>query len=432
MMKVMRELKEKTSEIAATSLKGWIKWCVIGIVVVSAIIFSSRIYSVVEKSTYEVKQTAVLGNMYAKMSPGFWWELFGDIEVWPTAETFFFTSDTKEGEAFNQSIEIRFVDGSLCDISGTLRIRMPLTEDEALDLVIKRGHKNYYDLEQKLILPTVRNVLRLTANLMTARESYAEKRTDFIFWADDQIQNGLYQTEDKAKKVKDLVSGEMVTKTFKVIRRDKHGVPLYQRNPLKGTGIILTNFEVKSFDYAPVVKTQIEEQQKAIMGIATAKANAQEAEQEKLTIEAQGAAKVAKAKYKELEIKVVKVVISERNKEVAEIDAARDLVVAKLQRAAAKETKQRDILLGQGQAEKKRLVMQADGALKQKLAVMQNIHKYYAEAYATRLVPTVYMAGSGKNGAVGPDNEFTQFMNMMNIFVAKQLAQDMSVQGLKK
>ncbi len=423
--------QRKEKIIAAKALvKKYIYWGVIAVVLMFGAIFAPKIFDTVEKGTYQIKQTAIFGTMYAKMDPGIWWQLFGDIEEWPKAETFFFTKDKLEGKNIDQSIEVRYNDGSLCDISGTLRILLPISPTDAINLVIERGHKSYADVEQKLILPTMRNALRLTANLMSARESYAEKRTDFIFWAADQIQNGLYQTTEEIRPVKDIVSGEMVNKTFKVIKMSADKItPLYQQNPLAGTGIKLANFEVKSFEYAPVVKKQISEQQKAIMDIATAKANAQKAEQEKITIEAQGAAKVAKAKFKELEVKAVSVVIAQRNKEVAETDAQRDLAVAILNRKAAKETKQRDILIGQGQAEKKRLVMLADGALKQKLDALKIIHKYYAEAYSKRLVPSVYMGG-GSSG--GPDNEFSQFMGMMNTYVAKQLAVDMGVKGLKR
>lgn len=410
-------------------MKKYVSFVTLAIIAVVGLILTPQIFDTVEKGTYQVKQAAISGKMSAKMSPGIWWQFFGDITVWPTAETFFFTKDEEEGAAKDQSIEVRFNDGSLCDISGTLRNVMPTDPVDAINLVIKRGHKKYADVEAKLILPHVRNSLRLTANLMSARESYAEKRTDFLYWATDQIQKGIYQTVEETKKIKDLISGETVTRVTKRIRLGDDGLPLRQMNPIEGTGIRLVNFEVKIFEYADRVKTQIDEQQKAIMAVATAKANAQKAEQDKLTIEAQGKAKVAKARYKELELKAVAVVKAERDKEVAETHAMKDLEVAKFAKKAAEQTKQKDILLGQGQATKKKLVMAADGALKQKLSTLETIHKFYANAYKERKVPTVYMSGSSGGAGGGPDDEFTRFMNMMNIKVAKDLALDMGIKG---
>jgi len=402
---------------------------VIGLV---GLVLSPKIFDTVEKGTYQIKQAAVTGTMSAKMDPGLWLQLFGDITVWPTAETFFFTKDSDEGTAADQSIEVRFNDGSLCDVSGTLRNIMPTNPQDAVNLVTVRGHKTYYDVQQKLILPHVRNSLRLTANLMSARESYAEKRTDFLYWAADQIQNGIYQTDEETKKIMDPITGEMVTRTVKRIKMGENGLPLRQMNPLQDTGIHLVNFEIKAFEYADKVKAQIGAQQEALMAVATARAKAQEAEQDKLTIEAQGEAKVAKARYLELEKKATAVVQAERDKEVAETHAQKELEVAKLAKAAAKETKEKDILLGQGQAEKKRLVMQADGALKQKLEALVEINKNYANAYKERKVPQVYMAGgSGANGTSNPDDEFSRFMNLMNIRNAKELAIDMNIKGQK-
>ena len=94
------------------------------------------------------------------------------------------------GESADNSIEVRFNDGSLCDVSGTMRIILPSSEPQAIALISTYGYMDYKDLEQKLVLPVVRNALRLTSNLMSARESYSEQRADFVFWTWDQVQNG--------------------------------------------------------------------------------------------------------------------------------------------------------------------------------------------------------------------------------------------------
>lgn len=400
---------------------------IIGIVLVVGFLFSSALVETVEKGTYQVKQAAVTGNMSAKLTPGLWAQFFGDIEVWPKADTFFFTSDTKEGDAMDQSIEVRFVDGSICNISGTLRIMLPSSESEAIALTTVRGHKTYNDVESKLILPTVRNVLRLTANLMTARDSYSAKRADFITFARDQIVNGMYQTATEQRMVKDLISGEMVSKTFKIIKTidGKPGsTPLYHLNPLAGTGITLANFEIKTFVYDDKVKDQIATQQEALMAVETAKAKAQEAEQNKLTIEAQGKADVAKARYEKMEEKVRAVVDAEKIKEVQVIAGEQRKAVAVLDKEAAIEKKQEQILLGEGEAERKRLVLAADGALEKKLATYERVMDSWADAYAKRKVPSVMMGGSGGNGV---DTNALSMSEVMSLMAMKQLGLDLTV-----
>jgi len=431
------------SEIMDKVKKGKSK--IIGIVLMVIILLvgligGSSLVETVDKGEYQVKQAAITGTMSAKMTPGMWAQMFGDIESWPKAETFFFThgNDAAGDVDRDTSMEVRFNDGSICNISGTLRIIMPTSEDLAISMVTERGHKTYGDVREKLIQPHVRNVLRSTANLMSAKESYASKRPQYISWARDQIQNGVYQTKSEVRPVKDLVSGEIVNKEFQVIKKVE-GKPLYQKNPIEGTGILVKNFEVKQFRYDPKVQKQIATQQEALMAVQTAKAKAEEAEQDKLTIVAQGKAKVAKAKYEKEQEKVKAVVDAQKDKEVAELDAARDKEVAviagtkrkevaALDRDAAKLTKQKDIFLGQGQAEKKRLVLAADGALQQKLATIERINSVWAEAYTHRKVPAVMMGGAGgKSGGEYGNQDASLFSQAINLMAMKQIGLDLSI-----
>jgi len=282
-------------------------------------------------------------------------------------------------------------------------------------------------MEEKLIKPAVRNAIRLTANLMTARESYSEKRQDFVFWAWDQIQNGLYKTTEETRKVTDPISGEQVTKTFKIISKDSTGSPIYERNPLNDTGILLKNFEIKQFVYSDKVKEQIATQQEALMNVATAKAKAAEAEQNALTKEAEGKANVMKAKYEKEEEKIRAVVTAEKEKAVAQLNAQKELEVAKLQRLAAVQTKQKEILLGQGESERKRLVMAADGALKQKLDTyvkVQEIIWKNVGSYQGKWVPEIVMGASGSGANA---NGSQQLIEMLLAKTAKDLSLDMRV-----
>lgn len=405
------------------------------------------IVDTVEKGTYQVKQAAVTGTMDAKMTPGLWLQAWGDIDVWPKADTFFFTHDNDtEGDVdIDTSMEVRFNDGSMCKISGTARVIMPTTKTEAIALTTVRGHKTYQDVQEKLIKPTVRNVLRSTANLMSARESYSEKRPDFVTWSRDQITNGVYVTEETTKEVEDLVTGEKIWKRVKKIKLGDDGLPMYQANPMSDTGIELKNFEIKSFVYEKKVQLQIASQQEARMAVETAKAKAEKAEQDRLTIEAEGKAKVATARYEKEQEKIRAVVQAQQEKEVQELNAARDKQVkiiegerikefAKLEKEAAKETKQKNILEGQGLAEKRKLVLAADGALKQKLAAVVQMNRDAMDALAKRAVPTNYFAGSGGSGgsagAGGYDEEMVRMLKFMNIQILKTMNVDTKIQGM--
>ncbi len=393
-----------------------VSFIVLVLLVVLVVVFSNQIVETNRRGQYQIKQAAITGTMTARMAPGMYGRWFGAIDTWNKAETFYFTSeyDGAGDVVEDRSMEVRFNDGSLTYISGTARITMPTNEQDAIDLIIKEGYRSYRDLEQKLVLPTVRNALRSTANLMSARESYSEKRLDFINWARDQIQNGLYSTEEITRKVTDIVSGEQVTRTFKRIKRNEAtGEPIYLFNPMSGMGINVSNFEIKTFNYAEKVQEQISAQQEALMAVETARARAKEAEQKALTVEAEGKAEVMRVKYEKEQSKIAAVVLAEQA-----------LEVARLEHLAAEETRQRDILLGQGEAERKRLVMAADGALAQKLETFETIQGQWAEAYAQRNVPQLVMGG-GADG--GTDRATLDFSQAMQLLVAKQLGLDLSI-----
>lgn len=386
-------------DVSAIPKKGILTAVVIVVAVIAGISFVSGTYDVVPKGYYQVKQTWVVGTVDAKMEPGFWLT-FGRTQDWPRSETFYFTADkdSYHDTTSDESVEVRFNDGSLCNISGTCRVSFPSTKRSAISLIVDHSFVNPREVMEKLVRPVVRNSLRASANLMSARESYSDKRADFIQYSWEQIQNGLYQTTEEYKKVKDPVSGEEVTRYVKVIKKDKDGNPLYRKNPLQGVGISLSNFEVKKFIYSKKVQQQIAAQQEALMAVETAIANARRAEQDAITKREQGIARVTQAKYEEEEKKARAVVAAEQKKRVAEIEAAQKLNVAKLAKQSAAQRKQAQILLAEGEARSRQLKVSAGIDPAAKLQTYERIMKTWAQSYKERRVPTLVMdQGGGKS-----------------------------------
>lgn len=414
-----------------------------GSIIVSLLIVTilfSKLANTVQSGTYHIKQAAITGTMSAIMKPGMYALLFGGWASWPTGETYYFTADrdTVSDVDTDMSIEVRFNDGSLAKISGTIRIIMPTLEEDAINLVTKLGYRTYASLKDKLILPVLRNAIRNSANLMSSRESYSTLRSDFVNWSWDQIQNGVYQTEEEIRETVDEISGKKIRKTFKVIKKDKSGNIVRTKDPLDGTNIKLANFEVKQFRYSRAVTKQIETQQVAYMAVATAMAMAKQAEQEKLRVIAEGRTKVEEARFSEEQEKVRAVTNAQKEKEVGELRANKEKNIAeiaanqrknvsKLDRDSAEFKKQEEILLGEGEAKRKRLIMQADGALKQKLDAWLQAQRAWAVAFEKRSVPSyVNYGGSSKQGQ-GTDFQTQQFQSFLNIMMAKQIGLDMKV-----
>ena len=83
----MRSVKKKMG------LKSMITLGFVGLLVAIGLFSLPMMVDTVEKGTYQVKQAAITGTMDAKMTPGLWLQLWGDIDPWQKAETFFFTHD---------------------------------------------------------------------------------------------------------------------------------------------------------------------------------------------------------------------------------------------------------------------------------------------------------------------------------------------------
>lgn len=140
-------------------------------------------------------------------------------------------------------------------------------------------------------------------------------------------------------------------------------------------------------------------------------ANAKRAEQDAITTAKQGEADAAKAKWDQEVIKA---------KMVTEAEAAK--AVAELAVKTAALNKEKAILEGEGEAAKKRLVMQANGALEQKLEAWLRSQQYWADAFSKfsgNLVP-LYQGGSSN----GQSSAFN-WMEIMGIKAAKDLSLDL-------
>ncbi len=186
-------------------------------------------------------------------------------------------------------------------------------------------------------------------------------------------------------------------------------IEVQEKSALSDFGIRTYNLSIVGVSYDSQVEEQIKEQQQATMAIQTQMAKAKEAEQLKLTVEKQGESNAAKAKWEQEVKKAQAITEAQQKKEVATLDleAARLQANAQIERA-------------KGEAEARKLVMEADGALEKKLSAYIEIQKAYAaEIGKQRWVPDVQIGntGNGANPAVG-------LMELLQVKAAKDLALD--------
>ncbi len=374
------------------------------------------------------------GKLYVKFSPGIYMKWFGTATEYRDVLTFDYdksNDDAGGGSSINQKgIAVRYQDGGTGKVYGKARFSLP--NDEPTMLTLHKAFRSNAGVANKLIKAVSEEGMNLTAGLMSSEEAYAEKRSIYTQWASEQIIDGKYQTELQQISTVDEGTGKRVIKNVPVITYADDGRPVHLKSDLKEYGISVNGFQITDWDFEQKTLTQIATKREATMAIITAKANAERAKQDAITAEEQGKANVMTAKYEKEVEKEQAVVFAEQNKEVAVIKAEQQVEVASQQRLeaeqkklAAAEYKQEMILRGEGDGEYKRLVMQADGALAQKLATYEKVMSRFASAVEKqKWVPEVQM---GSVGAADGGSTATALIDMLSVKTAKDLALDLSL-----
>ncbi len=351
------------------------------------------------------------GGLSWYTSPGWKWQGFGKVTAY------------QKRSIYHIAQKMRFNDGAHGVMTGSIQYELPVDSEQLTRLHMKFGSQEA--VAQQLIQTVVNKSVYMTGPLMTSKESYAEKRNALINYIEDQVARGVYQTTQRDIREKDEITGELRTRTVVEIVTDKAGVALRQEEAVLGTfGVKTFNFSIDALDYEDKVEAQIAAQQQATMDVQTAIAQSKKAEQDALTVAKQGEAMATKSRWQQEIEKAREVTRAQQVSEIAIIDAERQREVAKLAKEAAEQTKQQQILLGQGEAERKRLVLAADGALSQKLEAWTNANGVWANAYANRKVPQMVFGGAEGQGG---DMDTSAFMSLIGMKAAKDLALDMSV-----
>ncbi len=370
------------------------------------------------------------GTLYVKFSPGIFPQWFGTATIYNDVITFDYD---KMGAEVDSSIDqvgisVRYQDGGTGTVYGKARFSMPSDENTMLHL--HKAFRSNRGVSQKLIKSVTEEGMNLTAGLMSSEEAYAEKRSIYTQWSSQQISKGKFQTKLEKISTVDESTGKTVTKNIPVISYGSDGLPIHLDSDLADYGISVNGFQITDWDFEPKTLQQIATKREATMAIITAIANAERAKQDAITSEEQGKANVMTAKYEKEVIKEQAIVDAQREKEVAVISAEKSVEVARQQKLeaeqkklAAAEYKQEQILRGEGDGAYKRIVMQADGALAQKLETYERVMARFASAIEKqKWVPEVQMGDASSGGA----NAMT-LIEMMGIKAAKDLSLDMKV-----
>lgn len=416
---------------------------------IGLIIIPSELLVRVKLDEIVVKQ-GVDGKMEVWTQPGLQWQNFGTLTTYKKSAQYWFSAKTDEGDSKDQSIKVRFNDGGHGNLSGSISYDLPLDTAQMLKIHSTCGSQE--GVEKRFVAQAVGKAVYMTGTLMSSKESSGEHRADLINDIGDQIARGVYVTETVEQQVPDILAGE--EEAIVVIdvpdldsegkpKLDKNGTPLTKKeaktvkkprmktvtivrpkvnnkgiievqepSSVAAFGIRTYNLSINSIAYDQQVEEQIKTQQQAIMAVQTAMANAKKADQDRITVEKQGEANAAKAKW-EQEVK----------KATAVTEAEQKKAVAQLELDTAELTKQAAIKRAEGDAEARKLVMAADGALEKKLAAYVEVQKAYADVLGKQpLVPQIAMGAGSSSGSQG-----SNIMDLLQAKTARDLALDLGV-----
>ena len=367
-----------------------------------------------------VVQSPLSGNLTVYTDAGMKLTTFGKVTKYPRRAQYSFSSAKDQGRTLDESIETRFNDGGTAHLSGVVSWDMPL--DPAKVIQIHREFGSFEAIEQQLIRPMIEKVVYTVGPTMSSTESSAERRPEIPQYIDDQLVKGPYLTRTKTVMQHDPLTNTDKEARIVEIVMGTDGFPVRSApSQITDHGIKLYPVTINAIHYNDVVEGQIKQRQEATTQVQIAQANARRAEQDAITTAKQGEANAAKAKWEQETVNAKEIALAQK-----------DLAVAALNAQQAEQYKKAQILKGEGEAEYKRLIIQADNALQAKLDTYATVQKAWASAfqgYQGNVVPTtVFGAGASGNGQNGAQN----FMDLVTAKTARDLSLDLSTTTPKK
>lgn len=329
------------------------------------------------------------GSIQYWTTPGIKGQWWGELTRYSKAEQFWFGGSDLEGDAHGTPIKVRFRDGSEGTIYGSFRITLPTNEQNLA--AIQETYGSMEGLMNNLVVTAAKNAIYTTGSLMTAFESYAEKKGELRSYIEDQLQNGLYKTAVQEIETTDAVTGEKKLTSIATLVKGANGDYLRDGvSPFAKYGILADQVSITDVVYEQKVVDQISEQQKANMRIQTAKAEAAAAQQDAIKAEEKGKADAAQARWEQEKIKATEVTKAEQEREVAKLAAEK-----------AEFDKKRIIAEGQAEAEANRLKVQAGLTPQERAEWDYKTTVGVAQALAgsnVKWVPDVMFGGNSSSG----------------------------------
>ena len=358
-----------------TKLVRVVGWIIVAVVFIWLL---TTLFKKNDAGYYQVRQDYLTGALSTRWDPGIYFNGFKKVTTYQVETSYTFSDDPREENVIGPAIPVRFNDGGIGRISGDFRFRLPSNEDDMI--LLHQMFGGHDALMEELYIQAVKQAVYNTSQLMSSEESYTNKSL-FPQWTRDQLQAGVYKTEEYTETFVDTLRSTTETRKSVRILYDSAGNEIRNEPVLQHFGINITQATIREPSYDQNILNLISEKRKFEVEITVAEAEADEARQKKLTVIEDGKKQVTEAEYEARRKMEKEVEAAKKDKTVAVTQANKRLAVAEQMFLAEKARADGLIAQAQGEAEKRRKVKSADNALVARTQAFEEIMSYYRDAY---------------------------------------------------
>ena len=359
-------------------------------------------------------------------------------------ESFSAEADYDSTSASGPPVNIMFLDQVDADAEATVRFSIPTDSESFLKLA--REYRSPENLLRTALIPAFKETLQANASLMSAEEYYSGGRTEFNNSFENQMADGIYIVRREEVRTQALKSttgsanaslgenqvnyGDNSKVTFEVRKTlDENGQPLRKRQKFVDFNITVVDARITNMAPNSRFVERMQLKQKASADRAIAREQRVQEEEQRLLAIARGEREVAERQAQAKVEQIQRTTEAETEKQLALTKAQKLREQAEIERETAKINLEKAQIeaemrkeLADAAAYEKRVILEADNALAQKLDAEIAIQQAWAEAYSRRAVPsTVLSSGEGSQATVGADQEIKTFMQLLAVEAAERL-----------
>jgi hypothetical protein len=395
----------------------------------------------------------IFGTESSECGTGWYFSGWGTSTAWPYFITVAHTTDIgADGSSVNEPYNVRMSDNWTGDVTETTRFGIPQDSEQFLKMA--RDFRSPERLISTTLKPSVTTAIDTVANMFTMEQYYSGQMRDQF---KTEFKDTLIKGQPKVQMVQKEVTnpdpaqvaasdsaavqdtsnvGDMtvvITVAEKVL--DANGKEIRTVPEYLQYGIQVSSAILEKIDADPAFEEQQKKRKDAVSRRVIAKEQRLEQEEQRLLEIATGDTEIAKrqasAKTEQIQLtteaetqKKLAITAAERVREEARV--AKETAQIDLERA--KIDAQSVTVAADAEAYAKQAILEADGALQQKLAAWVEAQRVWADAASKINVPSTVIAGGGSNGTAGNAlGTVDQFMQLMMLNSAKQLSVDPTI-----